>query len=317
MIEPLSKTVSTATDTLISQDVPVLGTPEAASVEPRGVVGDYLRIGATARERLAVRQLEAVRPAPHRAFDQISMIGEDLLRQVKLVAPFLAARTVAFVGDLDGTSLLLGALGELGMPLPTRMLVADFDARLLRAAEAFAREHGFADRLDTVHYNVFDPLPCDLVGQFEWFYTNPPYGQYNDGASAHLFIARGCELVDPYAGSGCIILPYDTERRWTRRASWATEGFLNRAGWAVRAKIDRLHRYDLDDDRALTSALILVDRVKEGTDEGVAMPYRGRAVPQDEIPRFYGRSVPTPYPRYIRADGTLDVAWPQSQGTAA
>ncbi len=317
MVEPLSKTIISPTDTLIAQGVPVHSTGPLREAESRHILGEYLNIPVTDQERSAVQLLETVRPTPHRPFDQISMVGEDLVRQTKLVAPLLANRSVAFVGDLDGTSLLLGMLGGLGTALPSKMLVLDFDVRLLRVAQVFAREHGFADRLIVRRYNVFDPLPTDLVGQFDWFYTNPPYGQYNDGASAQLFIARGCELTRTHGSSGCIILPYDAGRPWTQRASWSTEGFLHRGGWTQRAKIDQLHRYHLDDDRALMSAMIIADRAIDGATSGVAMPYRGQAVPLDEIPRFYGRSVPMPYPRYIRADGSFDYDWPVREDAAA
>ena len=117
-------------------------------------------------EALAI--LERYRPTSLRDYDQIPMHGHDLLTQVKRVAPSLAGKTVAFVGDHDGTSLLLGLLAAKGLvDPPQKMLLLDFDQRLFEVARQLAIEYGFADRLETLPYNVFDPLPTDLIETFE------------------------------------------------------------------------------------------------------------------------------------------------------
>lgn len=229
------------------------------------------------------------------------MQGTDLLFQVKLIAPHLAGRRVAFVGDHDGTSLLLGLLSRYGyLAGPAHMALLDFDDRLLEAAHELAAAHGFADRLEGRLYNVFDPVPSDLEGQFDAFYTNPPYGASNRGASARLFITRGCELVGERQGSGYLLLPSDMERPWTREAMRATQTFLLAHGWGIAALIPQLHRYHLDDDAALMSSLLCVER-----EAGPArpMPWQGHPVSDTQIPHFYGTRVLPPFPRYIAADG--------------
>lgn len=233
------------------------------------------------------------------------MRTSDLARQAKLVAPLLENQKVAFVGDMDGTAALLGLLAVDGGPAPESVLVLDFDDRVLAAAESLARKHGLVNTLTTRLYNVFDPVPDDLRGVYDWFYTNPPYGSQNQGASARLFLTRGCELVGK-KGSGCTILPDDPIRPWARTAMFVTQQFLLASGWMIREKVDQLHRYHLDDDPELSSSLIIVDRTMQETD--VPMPYAGRSVEMNEIPNFYGRATLPPYSRSIGQDGSPRAA---------
>lgn len=256
-----------------------------------------------------VQLIETARPESLRAYDQIPMRPVDLLRQVKLIAPYLAGKSVAFVGDHDSTSLLLGLLSKRDeVVAPARMLLLDFDERLLVTARTLADKHGFGDRLDVRLYNVFEPVPSEFVAQFDWFYTNPPYGCYNTGESARLFITRGCELVTSDNAGGCVILPDDEERPWTRSAMYATQKFLCDHGWTVDEKINQLHKYYLDDDQELASSVILARQVGN-TEDATSTHYTGRRVDFDEIPNFYGRSVQPPYPRFIQQDGTKSYDW--------
>ncbi len=289
--------------------------PQSWCARPPSLAHGRARIALTAADGRAAALIEQARPRALRAYDQIPMRADDLLRQAKVITPYVANKSVAFVGDYDSASALLGLLGTLSDPGPAHMLVLDFDARVLAALRGIARRYGFADRLEVRLYNVFDPVPPDLVGRYDWFYTNPPYGSRNNGASGRLFIARGCALTRGNA-SGCIILPDDPARPWSRWAMLATQRFLIAHDWLVREKFDGMHRYHLDDDRDLSSSLLLVDHVAEvdGNDRGV--PYAGRRIAAAEVPYFYGRAVAPPYPRYIDREGNaVFVAQPWG-GTA-
>jgi len=243
-------------------------------------------------------------------FDQIPMIPYHHVRQIKIMAPYLAGQSVVFMGDSDGSSLLLGLLGAHLELQPKRMLLLDFDERLLHVAHCFAERHGFGHLLETQLYNAFEALPSDLISQFDWFYTNPPYGSHNQGASVRLFVTRGCELTRPN-GQGCIILPHDRQRDWTRLAILETQRFLTTHGWPVGDKVREVHRYQLDDDRQLASSLMLVEHIADALTS--PMPYASRQVSFAEIPLFYGRDVHPPYPRYIRTSGAIDHSWPSAK----
>lgn len=258
-----------------------------------------------------LRLVERTRPPSLREFDQIAMRGPDLLRQVKQIAPAFADRSVAFVGDSDGMSALLGLFAARGGPRPAALHLLDFDERLLNALLDLAARHGFADLLHAWRYNVFDPIPAALAGGCDWFYTNPPYGMRNEGESARLFIARGCELVTA-AGAGGLVLPDDPDRPWTGQAMRATVKFLRGHGWAVRKQFRAAHRYRLDDDPSLASDLVIVEDT--GGAGAPALPYAGRRVACEEIPHFYGLGTPRPYPRYITAAGALDYDWTPGEG---
>jgi N4-bis(aminopropyl)spermidine synthase len=271
-------------------------------------LSDRLRIAASAAEREAAQLVHTIRPQALRAFDQIAMRPEDLLLQAKLMAPYLAGKAVAFVDDADCAALLFGLLGSVGAPQPAFMTVLDFDERLLLHARHFADQYGFGERLRACRYNVFDLLPSNLLGRHDWFYVNPPYGSRNLGASARLFIERGCELVRPAEACGCIILPDDPSRPWSRRAMAATQRWLLGHGWLIGAKVDNLHRYFLDDDPGLASSLMLVEKADPGSTP-IPMPHAGRRVKPDSIPHFYGQSVLPPYPHFVREDGSFDFEW--------
>lgn len=261
------------------------------------------RDAVNALDRSLADIVARARPIPLRAFDQIPMRADDLARQGRMVAPLLAHQRVAFIGDLDGAASLLGLVAATGGPVPARLLLLDFDTRVLQSALLLAEHYGFAHILETRLYNCFDSLPLDLIGKSDWFYINPPYGSRNSGGSGRLFLTRGCEIVRPQGGSGCVILPDDVSRPWTRRGMIATEQFLHTHGWTIREKVDQLHRYHLDDDPELSSSLIIVDRSSETS--AASMPFAGRSVGTNEIPNFYGRSTLPPFPRFINQDGAL------------
>lgn len=295
--------------------VPLPSASAASSKGPYAALGSLIKNAVyrqvTPEEQRLLALWEAARPESLRAFDQIPMRGTDLLCQVKLIAPFLAGKRVAFMGDHDGTSLLLGLLSSHGLLRgPAQMTLLDFDDRLLEVARALADDHNFSEQFTGRLYNVFDPLPKELGGVFDVFYTNPPYGASNLGASARLFITRGCELANSERAAGYILLPADQERQWTRAAMLVTQSLLINSGWSVFAHLPQLHRYHLDDDTALMSALLCVER-EAAIMPSPPMPWQSRSVSPTEIPHFYGREVLPPYPKYIAVDGrevtSLDI----------
>jgi len=212
-------------------------------------------------------------------------------------------------------SLALGLVAVRGGPRPASMKLLDFDRRLLVMAQTFAKEHGFGSLLSSDAYNVLDPVPPELVGRFDWFYVNPPYGSANKGLSARLFVHRGMELIKRRSGRGCALLPCDSDRLWTQEAWNKTETFLRKHGWAVTEKLDGAHSYHLDDDPGLRSSAILVRRVRRaGTS---SLPLVGLQVDMNLIANFYGREVKPPFPHFIREDGTYDLVWKPTEPRVA
>jgi hypothetical protein len=277
-------------------------TSQAIGAESGTTFETRLRAEVSITEVTLAELVARARPEPFRAFDQIPMCDFDLARQARLVAPLFADQQIVFVGDMDGAASLLGLIAVNGGPRPAGLFVLDFDARVLEAAEDLAARHGFSGLLRTRLYNCFDPVPSDLLGTFDWFYINPPYGSHNRGESARLFLTRGCELVRARA-SGCLIFPDDPSRPWTRNAMAATQEFLIANGWMIQKQIDQLHRYHLDDDPGLSSSLLIVDQVTRPST--CRMPFAGRRVGMNEVAAFYGRAVLPPYPKAIDREGRL------------
>ena len=262
----------------------------------------FARVSEEELELLSI--LEANRPEPLRAFDQIPMQGADLLFQVKMVAPQLAGKDVVFVGDYDSSSLLLGLLSSRGfVEAPSRMTLVDFDERLLESARKLAKAYNFGHLFEARLYNVFDPVPKDLERRFDAFYTNPPYGASNMGESTRLFINRGCDFVKDEQATGYVIMPSDKERFWTREAMYHTQHFLVSHGWRVDTLINEMHGYHLDDDQSLMSSLLIAEKEAAYSRFAQVMPYTGRTVDQREIKHFYGKLVLPNYPHYINEDG--------------
>lgn len=228
-----------------------------------------------------------------------------------MLAPSLADYEVAFVGDHDGLGVLLALLSKSGdFPHPARITILDFDERLLSSFRSLAQQHRLGKMIETRLWNAFDPLPTDLAGSFDAFYTNPPYGSRNDGGSIRLFIGRGMELVRPVSDAfGYVIAPYDKQRSWTQQGMLATQQFALSQGWNVGEMGGGMHAYALDEDPLLLSGTIRLDATGFSPAAQNALPFRNRLVGFDEVEHCYGHSVAPPYPRYILADGTVEH-WP-------
>ncbi|MBZ9752817.1 bis-aminopropyl spermidine synthase family protein [Deinococcus sp. HMF7604] len=252
-------------------------------------------------ETMLLRRWEATRPESLREFDQIPMVGTDLVESVKVAARRLADRRVVFMGDHDGVSVLIGMFASRGLvPAPKRMHLLDFDERLLDRARLIATEYGFSHLLNAELYNVFDMVPAHLIGAFDAYYTNPPYGMSNDGESVRLFMARAMEMANAPGSLGQVVLPCDPQRPWTQNAAARTTQFAEAYSWDAIEMLCERHGYHLDDDPQLRSALLTL-HARGGN--RLPLPWQGRDVPHQEIPYFYGRSVAPPYPRYILSDG--------------
>ena len=108
----------------------------------------------------------------------------------------LEGRRVILLGDDDllslSTSLLARALGV--ERLARRLTVLELDPRILEVLETAAACEGF--ELEIRPHDLRDPLPEDLVGEFDVFETDPPYTR----SGAKLFVSRGVEALDPGLG---------------------------------------------------------------------------------------------------------------------
>jgi predicted methyltransferase len=240
------------------------------------------------------------RPRPIREIDQIFMLPGSQLNQAKLISSYARSKEVVFVGDGDCMAPSIGLLAREGViDGPMHMTVLDFDRRIVDFATRMALQFGFQDKIDAYDYNVLDPTPTDMRFRYDLFYTNPPYGSKNKGASSIGFLMRCMALCKPVGSSGVAILPYHPSEKWSRDAMYSIQRFMIESGYLVGEMLRGMHSYHLDDLPMLRSATVIFDRV-----EPLPTPALDLDLPKSITDYFYG-SANIPIPNGIDLRGQL------------
>lgn len=193
--------------------------------------------------RLTEPDLEAVkreftrltedRPEPVVQFDQGYVTVESVMNRLRVLdsRDDLAGASVLLVGDDDLTSLALCLTG-----LPTRVAVAEIDRRLLEFLDR--RREQLRVPLELYEYDVRNPLPEKLVGEFDVSFCDP----LETEQGFRLFIMRCREgLMGP--GSSLYFGLTDVEcppERWL-----GFQEFLVKMGLRITDLWRSLHRYIL------------------------------------------------------------------------
>lgn len=241
------------------------------------------------------------RPRPLREIDQIFMLPGSQAVQALLTIDYLKYRDVAFVGDGDAMALVIAHLANRGVfKSPSKMRVFDFDQRILDFIKVVVKDLGLpADLIDCYLYNVRDPIDQRFKGAHDVFYTNPPYGSVDCGASGKLFLSRCMEFSKPAPSWGVALLPFAHKEDWSRLAMASIQAFLSEHGYVVSEMIREIHQYHLEDRPSLRSCNVVVDRVTN-----VEPAVSGTRVAEDANPNFYGRTA-MKMPAYIDSSGRM------------
>lgn len=228
------------------------------------------------------------RPAPLREFDQIYMRAGDLLLHVDHICKWFNGRDVVFVGDGDATGLALMHLFAEGLLTygPKSIHVLDFDDRMVGSVQRFAKQHELAECVQASYYNVRDPIAGDIIGKFDAFHTNPPFGKSNGGRSVEAFIRRGIEACGGNC-RGCVVLADDDSLQWTQDVLTAVQQSVVAAGFTISELKPKAHQYHLDDAPELSSCTMLLRR-----QQPLAGPVRSLPLSTDDCRNFYGSGVP-------------------------
>lgn len=244
----------------------------------------------------AVSDVVHNRPKALREFDQIYMKSADMLLQAQHVSEHLNGKSVVFIGDGDAIGLCLMHLKNEGQLErgPESIHILDFDERIVNSVRRFAAEFGVEKQVTSELYNIADPLPERHWQKFEGFYTNPPFGQYNNGLSVLAFMRRGFEAMSGKRCTGCVAIADDREFDWTQTALLAAQKEGLRRGYVVAAFVPEFHTYHLDDARDLTSCS-MVFRCPDAE----KTPYASKPLPREERENFYGKGKPLQV-RYVR-----------------
>jgi predicted methyltransferase len=241
----------------------------------------------------AVSDVVQNRPRPIREFDQIYMKTGDMVMQSEFIASWANGKRLAFIGDGDAISVCVAYLHARGIVGygPSMTTVFDFDERIVRAVNRFADKERL-ENLQAVLYNCLDPLPQSKA--FECFYTNPPWGASNNGASVNLFVQRGIEAVRN-RGEGVIVIADDDELEWPQEVLYQVQAFTSQRGFYVSRMMPHLHAYHLDDAPDLHSCNLMIKARPANPLRTDSEPVKDRS----RLDHFYGREAP-PKVRYVR-----------------
>ncbi|MEK6991298.1 bis-aminopropyl spermidine synthase family protein [Paenibacillus sp. FSL K6-1566] len=153
------------------------------------------------REILSVlQQIFSSRPQVNVQIDQSSCTPETSLRRAVLGLQYhtLIGKQILCVGDDDLVSISIGLLLQKLFPSgdhkATSVHVVDIDERFIGFIEGIATER----KLPIVCHlhDVREPLPRELHGQFDCFYTDPPYTL----PGMNLFVSRGIRALKMVQG---------------------------------------------------------------------------------------------------------------------
>ncbi|WP_243040098.1 bis-aminopropyl spermidine synthase family protein [Dyella sedimenti] len=248
----------------------------------------------------AVSDVVQNRPRPLRDFDQIYMKTGDMVLQSELVARWAKGKRLAFIGDGDAISVCVALLQarDIFDEGPDEITVFDFDERICSAIERFADYAGIT-RLTARLYNCAEALPSDVIGKFDCFYTNPPWGASNGGESVKAFMQRGLEVTG-YAGEGLVVIADDHDRDWPQFVLAEAQKFALASDQYVQKMHSKMHLYHLDDAPELRSCNLFIRALPGDRATPISNPLE-----QDRLANFYGRGQPLTI-RYVREKKRVD-----------
>ncbi len=235
------------------------------------------------------------RPMPIRELDQIYMKHADMLLQIEHIGKWFSNKSVVFIGDGDAIALGLAYLqksGEIDTGV-IRILVLDFDQRIINSINNFASRHQISNLVSACLYNVADELPNEYWHKFDCFYCNPPYGASNEGHSITSFMRRGFEATGNGA-IGCVVIADVPTLAWTTEVLKNTQTFALDNGFVISEMVPEFHSYHLDDDPNIKSCSIMFRRIGSVNEN-----YGSVALTEDEMEKFYGLNEPLIY-KYVK-----------------
>lgn len=224
------------------------------------------------------------RPRPIRSLDQIYMKAGDMVLQSEMVAKWADKKRLAFIGDGDAISICVAYLKYKGIFEygPSKITVFDFDERICGAVNRFAD----GERLDTlsaVSYNCIDAFPQQ--GNFDCFYTNPPWGASNQGTSVHVFTQRGMEAVG-HCGEGMVVIADNHDMAWPQEVLASTQRFGLDEGFYVQKMASQVHLYHLDDNPELKSCNLMFKALPNNKPRGPSEAI----IDGERLQNFYGKN---------------------------
>lgn len=182
---------------------------------------------STSFERWATNILDK-RPPADPSLDQAPIgLSQALLNISYFLSVISNESSFAFLGDDDFHSLLLAKL------LPgLSITVFEADPRIITAINDIARQEFL--KVSVVNANMRQEIPTMFHGQFDAFYTDPPYSKFG----AMLFLYRGIQLLAKKRASwGVIALPYTVLPLDVREMLLSIQMYLLQNGFLIEESI--------------------------------------------------------------------------------
>ena len=186
------------------------------------------------RTRLA--ELGAKRPKVDVKLDQSHATAETILKRAVYLYQNdgLEGRDVLILGDDDLTSLALGLLAKtLNLSLG-RIVVLEFDKRLVAYLTEVAEEEQLP--ITVLTHDLREEISVELVEQFDVFLTDPPYTL----PGLELFVSRGARALLPQVGKQA----YVCFGRRTPSETASAMGALVKMGFAPVEIFPNFNAYD-------------------------------------------------------------------------
>ncbi len=176
--------------------------------------------------------LFADRPASNRYFDQFLATEETVCQRALLLCRrgHISKKRLVFLGDDDFTCLPVALLKE-----AKRILVVDIDKRVLSAIRKAANKEKL--KIETLYYDLRQPLPPHLRANFDVIFTDPPYTP----EGIDLFLSRGLEALEKNPSSVLYCCYGQSER--AREKTLVIQEEINKMGLLVREKLFNFNRY--------------------------------------------------------------------------
>lgn len=202
-------------------------------------------------------------PPPKRDLDQFTATKDTVSKRAILLNTLadIRQKRVAFIGDDDFTSVAISHFQ------PQKVSVFDIDERVLAGIQKVAVTESC--HIQTVHYDVFNTLPANLMGAFDVVFTDPPYTKQG----MEIFLSRAIQLLDPSNQAARIYFCYGNADRAKERFFPIHQMVLDQ-GLMLRWVFDKFNRYTGAESIGSTSSLFICD-VTPKTKPAIESTYYG------------------------------------------
>jgi len=211
----------------------LLNTEPFHKLQTSGVCKECIRRGITGKDfsdsfKTWAREILNGRPMPMSKYDQAPVPAEQAFLNIAyLLSNISDESTFAFLGDDDFHSLLLAKL------LPKLSItVFEADIRVASTISEIAERESL--NVSVVEADMRDGIPDTYHGQFNAFYSDPPYSE----SGILLFLYRGITLlINQRASWGVIAVPFTSLPLGVRNMLLVVQKYLIQNGFLVEESI--------------------------------------------------------------------------------